>query len=80
MGEGKLVDMYCLMGEEVSGSLSPSMMNAAFEAAGIDALYESISVEREEFRRRFLALQGGDEWDQPDDAIQVGRTAAPRRA
>ena len=55
--KGQLVDTYCLMGEDVSGSLSPAMMNAAFEAAGIDAIYESISVEREEFRRRFLELR-----------------------
>jgi shikimate dehydrogenase len=52
-----LIDKYCLLGEDVSNSPSPSMMNAAFAAVGIDASYEAISVAREEFRGRFLALR-----------------------
>jgi shikimate dehydrogenase len=51
-----MVDRYCLLGEEVSGSLSPAMMTAAFEATAIAARYEAISVNKEEFRERFLAL------------------------
>ncbi len=58
MGESRLVDSYRLLGEDVSRSLSPAMMNAAFEATGVDARYEAISVVREEFRSRFLALKG----------------------
>ena len=39
-----LVEAYRLLGEDVSRSLSPSMMNAAFRATGIDACYEAVSV------------------------------------
>jgi len=52
-----MTDAYALIGEEVSDALSPAMMAAAFEATGIDATYQAISVAREEFRDRFLALR-----------------------
>jgi shikimate dehydrogenase len=52
-----LVERYCLLGEDVSGSPTPAVMNAAFRATGIDASYEAISVGRDEFVRRFLELR-----------------------
>jgi len=58
MGERSLVDSYRLLGGDVSRSPSPAMMNAAFDATGVDASYEAVSVGREEFRGRFLALIG----------------------
>jgi shikimate dehydrogenase len=52
-----MVDRYRLLGEEVSQSLSPAMMNAAFEGARIDASYEAVSVKKGDFRRAFMELQ-----------------------
>lgn len=52
---GPLVEVYRLLGEDVSRSLSPGMMNAAFRERSIDARYEAVSVRREEFRETFLA-------------------------
>lgn len=54
-----MVERYCLLGEDVSRSLSPPMMNAAFKSAGLDAAYEAVSVRRQEFRQRFLELKNG---------------------
>ena len=50
-------DRYCLIGEQVSGSLSPAMMNAAFRAAGLDAAYEAVNIPKAEFKERFLQLR-----------------------
>jgi shikimate dehydrogenase len=36
--------LYCLLGDPVSHSKSPAMMNAAFEAAGIDGVYLALRV------------------------------------
>lgn len=52
-----MVDGYCLLGERVSESPSPAMMNAAFRYDGVDALYEALSVERKDFPARFLELK-----------------------
>lgn len=52
-----MVDLYFLLGEEVSGSPSPAMMNAAFRATGLSASYKALSVGKEEFRARFLELR-----------------------
>ena len=57
MGWNGLVEAYRLIGEDVSRSLSPPMMNAAFHASGIDAVYETVDVGRAEFSSRFLALR-----------------------
>jgi shikimate dehydrogenase len=51
-----LVDEYYLLGEDVSASLSPVMMSAAFEISGVDARYQALSVPRGEFRERFVDL------------------------
>jgi shikimate dehydrogenase len=37
--------LYCLIGDPVSHSKSPAMMNAAFETLGIDAVYLAFRVE-----------------------------------
>ncbi len=52
-----MVARYRLLGEDVSASPSPAMMNAAFGTLEIDAVYEAVSVCRGEFRSRFLALR-----------------------
>lgn len=52
-----MTDQYALLGEEVSHSLSPAMMNAAFRAEGMDAAYSSVSVSRQEFGRKFIELR-----------------------
>lgn len=57
MGEERMLERYCLLGEDVSKSLSPPMMNAAFRSMSMDAAYEAVSVRTEEFRRRFLDLK-----------------------
>ena len=57
MGWKWLVETYRLIGEDVSRSPSPAMMNAAFRAVGIDAVYEAVNVGRAEFSDRFLALR-----------------------
>jgi shikimate dehydrogenase len=54
-----LVDEYYLLGENVAASLSPAMMEAAFETAGVEARYQAISVPRREFHDRFLELRPG---------------------
>ncbi len=59
MGEGGMVEKYCLLGEDVSNSPSPAVMNAAFDSARVEARYEAISVGRTEFGRRFLELREG---------------------
>jgi shikimate dehydrogenase len=50
------MERYYLLGESVSDSLSPVMMDSAFGSLGIDAVYSALSVKRSEFRRRFLSL------------------------
>ncbi|MGD0637941.1 MAG: shikimate dehydrogenase [Nitrososphaerales archaeon] len=57
MGGKGVVGAYRLMGEDVSRSPSPAMMNAAFRASGVDAVYEALNVGRSEFPGRFLALR-----------------------
>lgn len=52
-----MVERYCLLGERVSESPSPAMMNAAFRSDGVDALYEAVSVGRKDFPARFLELR-----------------------
>jgi shikimate dehydrogenase len=54
-----LVDDYYLLGENVAASLSPAMMRAAFESAGVEARYQAVSVPRGEFRERFVELRPG---------------------
>jgi shikimate dehydrogenase len=54
-----LVDDYYLLGEDVAASLSPAMMKAAFESAGVEARYQAVSVPRGEFHDRFLELRPG---------------------
>jgi shikimate dehydrogenase len=39
-----VTDRYLLLGEDVNASPSPTMMNAAFVAIGVDATYDAISV------------------------------------
>lgn len=51
------MDSYCLLGEDVSKSLSPVMMNSAFVSLGIDARYAAVSVERAAFQEKFLSLR-----------------------
>ncbi len=46
--------------------------------AGIDAAYEAVSVKREEFPGRFLALKGGDKGHEPHDTLQVRRHPSSR--
>lgn len=55
-----MTDLYAVVGDPVSHSLSPAIQQAAFDAAGIDAKYSAIRVVRE---------------DLPDvvDDIRVGR-------
>jgi shikimate dehydrogenase len=52
-----LVDKYCLIGGDVSHSLSPAMMNAAFASMKMDATYRAVSIRREEFPAKFLELR-----------------------
>jgi shikimate dehydrogenase len=51
------MQQYYLLGGNVSGSPSPLMMNSAFKAIGIDASYAALSLERSDFRERFLSLK-----------------------
>jgi shikimate dehydrogenase len=37
--------LFCLLGDPVSHSMSPAMMNAAFAAAGIDGVYVALQVD-----------------------------------
>ena len=39
-----MADRYFLLGENVSNSPSPRMMNAAFEALGMDSVYQALNV------------------------------------
>jgi shikimate dehydrogenase len=55
--EGALTERYCLLGGDVSRSLSPAMMNAAFASTGLDAEYEAVSLKKERFRSDFLELR-----------------------
>ncbi len=52
------MERYYLLGGDVSGSPSPAMMGSAFRSMGIEAVYSALSVERSEFRQRFLAISG----------------------
>ena len=52
-----MTDRYCLVGENVSRSPSPAMMNAAFGAMGLDAVYTSENVARHDFNERFARLK-----------------------
>ena len=49
-------DHYCILGKDVSRSLSPAMMNAAFSSLGIDADYSAVSVAEPDFSRKFESL------------------------
>jgi shikimate dehydrogenase len=53
-----MVERYYLIGENVSASASPAMMNSAFAALGIEAVYEAENVAREAFDREFLRIRG----------------------
>jgi len=52
-----LTDKYCLIGENVSRSPSPAMMNAAFDSVGLDAVYSCENVARQAFRETFARLR-----------------------
>lgn len=56
---------YAVIGWPVGHSLSPAMQNAAFKACGIDALYEAVPIEPEEFHTgiRRLLDEGFDGWN-----------------
>ncbi|MDG6926275.1 MAG: shikimate dehydrogenase [Nitrososphaerota archaeon] len=53
-----MVDRYCLIGGDVTHSLSPAMMNAAFASMKIDAEYRPMSIARKDFPEKFLDLRG----------------------
>ncbi len=50
-------ERYCLIGEHVSRSSSPAMMNAAFAELKMNAEYRAVSLSREEFAVRFPELK-----------------------
>lgn len=50
-------DRYFLLGENVSNSPTPRMMNAAFEALGLDSRYEASNVEAAELRSAFAKIR-----------------------
>lgn len=50
-------ERYHLIGEHVSRSSSPAMMNAAFAELKMDADYRAVSLSREEFAVRFPELK-----------------------
>ncbi len=52
-----MTDEYFLMGEDVSTSPTPSMMNSAFSVLGMEARYSSLSVSRKDFREEIVALK-----------------------
>ena len=56
---------YAVIGWPVGHSLSPAMQNAAFKARGIDALYEAVPIDPEEFHTgiRRLLDEGFDGWN-----------------
>jgi shikimate dehydrogenase len=51
-----MADQYCVVGEDVSRSPSPAMMNAAFRSSEIDARYTAVSVLEAGFPREFRRL------------------------
>jgi len=51
-----MADQYCVVGRDVSQSLSPTMMNAAFKSSEIDARYTAVSVQEAGFPREFRRL------------------------
>jgi shikimate dehydrogenase len=52
-------DRYVLIGENVSNSPSPRMMNAAFEALGLDSVYETSNIGRNQLSVDFAKLRDG---------------------
>jgi shikimate dehydrogenase len=48
--------VYAVIGHPVAHSLSPAMQNAAFDAAGIDAVYRAIDVPPERLEESLRAL------------------------
>jgi shikimate dehydrogenase len=48
--------LFCLIGDPVSHSRSPAMMNAAFGAAGIDAVYAALAVPADGLRAAVRGL------------------------
>ncbi len=58
---GAKTRLYCIFGRPVGHSLSPAMQNAAFESAGIDAVYlafEPSSIEAAMAAMRALSIRG----------------------
>ncbi len=55
-----MTDHYYLIGEGVSSSPSPMMLNAAFKHFGLDAEYCALSVTKERLRDEFLSLKERD--------------------
>lgn len=51
-----MTERYALVGEDVSRSLSPVMMNSAFKERGVDAVYETVSVPPDTFPYRIKDL------------------------
>jgi shikimate dehydrogenase len=52
-----LTDNYFLLGEDVSSSPSPEILNAAFANRRIDARYNALNVARSDFERKFHAIK-----------------------
>jgi shikimate dehydrogenase len=52
-----MTEKYFLIGANVSRSPTPSMMNAAFEEREIDARYEALSIEPNNFEESILMLR-----------------------
>lgn len=50
-------DRYLLLGENVSNSPTPRMMNAAFEALGLDANYHASNVKAADLRSAFAKIR-----------------------
>jgi shikimate dehydrogenase len=50
-------ERYVLIGESVSNSPSPAMMNAAFEALGLDSVYETSNVGKNRLADDFAELR-----------------------
>ncbi|HLQ07166.1 MAG TPA: shikimate dehydrogenase [Nitrososphaerales archaeon] len=50
-------ERYVLIGENVSSSPSPRMMNAAFEALGLDSVYETSNIGRNQLSVDFAKLR-----------------------
>jgi shikimate dehydrogenase len=49
--------VYCLIGDPVDHSLSPAIQNAAFRAAGIDAVYAAFSVRKRDLKTAVHGLR-----------------------